>query len=199
MTTITAIRAVRGGETVDVMLTGGEHVRLSSRRLLEAELAAGRRLGDEALEQLRRWARLDAAEQQALRLLARRPRSRAQIAERCTREGLDANEVEAIVDRLAAAGLVNDAALAERVADQRRTAGHGCLRIERDLHRMGIDQPVVRGHADELDRARQELQKRFGALPLDDPRMIARAAAHLGRRGFEGDVVAEALGLDSDR
>jgi regulatory protein len=135
-----------------------------------------------------------------LRLLARRPHSRAELAQACARWGLGSEESQALLDRLARAGLVDDIGLARRLADQRQAAGHGRLRIAHDLRRLGIDPANAVDAEDdgggELARARAELHRRFGDPAVLDRRARARAAGHLGRRGFDVDTVSEALGLD---
>ncbi|HEX5260442.1 MAG TPA: regulatory protein RecX [Gaiellales bacterium] len=200
MSLVTGIRRVGSGSAIEVSLESGERLRVDERRLLERGLAPGVELGRAPLARLREWQRIDGAEWRVLRLLARRPRSRAELAQACARCGLGSEESEALLDRLARAGLVDDAGLARRLADQRQAAGHGRLRIAHDLRRLGIDPASAVDAEDdgggELARARAELHRRFGDPARLDRRARARAAGHLGRRGFDVDTVAEALGLD---
>jgi regulatory protein len=197
---VAGIRRVGSGSMVEVSLESGERLRLDERRLLRQELAPGAALDPAALARLRGWQRVDDAERRLLRLLARRPRSRRQLAQACGRYGLGIEESDALLDRLADAGLIDDGALASRLVDERHASGHGRLRIAHDLRRLGIE-PASRCVDDEtggeLARARAELRRRFGDPRNLDQRGLMRAAGHLGRRGFDSDTVAEALGLDA--
>ena len=179
MSLVTGIRRVGSGSAIEVSLESGERLRVDERRLLERELAPGVELGRAPLARLREWQRIDGAEWRALRLLARRPRSRAELAQACARWGLGSEESEALLDRLARAGLVDDIGLARRLADQRQAAGHGRLRIAHDLRRLGIDPANAVDAEDdgggELARARAELQRRFG-----DPARLDRQRSGAG-------------------
>jgi regulatory protein len=199
MSMVTGIRRVGAGSAIEISLASGERLRVDEKRLLERELAPGAELGRASLSRVREWQRIDGAEQRLLRLLARRPRSRAELGRACDRWGLGGAQAEALLDRLAGAGMIDDHALAARLADQRRASGHGRLRIEHDLRRLGIDPASAGGGEDasgELGRALAELARRVGDPALLAPHDRARAAAHLGRRGFDADTVAEALGLE---
>ena len=195
--------APAGPPLVEVALAGGEVLRVHERRLAGAGPRPGVDLDPDRLDALRRFAIVDAAERRALRLIGRRARSRAELARRLVEWGLDAAEADATLDRLSAVGLVDDAALAGAVAESRRRQGHGRLRIAADLDRLAVEPEAgAAALADpaaeaELDRARRELERRFGGAP-HDRREVARAAAHLARRGFDADTVAEALGLMPD-
>jgi regulatory protein len=197
-------QAGRGTQLVEVGLDSGEAVRIHQRRLTSAWLAPGEPVDGEQLDELRRWAVADAAERRALRLVAVRGRSRAELESRLAAWGVDAPAAAEILSRLTELGAVDDAALAAAVADQRRRTGHGRLRVQADLCRLGIERSSAAAavedggdEAEELTRCRAELERRFGGRPRTR-REQARAAAHLARRGFERDMIAEALGYDLD-
>jgi len=121
MSLVTGIRRVRSGSAIEVSLESGERLRVDERRLLERELAPGVELGRAPLARLREWQRIDGAEWRVLRLLARRPRSRAELAQACARWGLGSEESEAwaFPDR---------AAQQSRAPDHRRPADSGTRR-----------------------------------------------------------------------
>jgi len=196
---VTGIRRVGPGSAIEVSLDSGERLRLDERRLLDQRLAPGADLGRAGVARLRQWQRMDGAERRLLRLLARRPRSRSELAQACARFGLGGEDSRVLLDRLAGAGLLDDGALARRLANQRQASGHGRLRIAHELRRLGIDPASACAGEDdggELTRARAELQRRFGDPGGLDQRTRMRAAGHLSRRGFDADTVAAALGLD---
>jgi regulatory protein len=202
-TPVLGLRRLRAGDpSVEVVLGSGERLRVHDRRVAEHGLHAGAVLGPEAGETLRAAARADAAERRALRLIGRRPRSRAELERRLGEWGLPEADAAGVIGRLAAVGLVDDDRLAGAVVAARRADGYGRLRVRHDLDRIGIERETTAAHAattaaDELDRARAALGSRR-APGTDDPAGVRRAAAYLARRGFDADTVAAALGLDAD-
>jgi regulatory protein len=201
MLRVTALRRPRpGSDQVDVLLEGGERVRVHERRLIQLALAPGDSLDDSGLEELRRVAAGDAGEQRLLRLMQQRPRSQAEAEERLAGWGVDPAGVAEIVERLGAAGLLDDTVMARAVSSSLRGRGHGHLRAAADMHRYGLEdatgQQAVREHADgDLAAARELVRARFGRPPRE-PAEQRRAAAHLARRGFDEDTIAEVLGLE---
>ena len=200
--TVAGLRRPRPGDpTVEVLLASGERVRVHDRRLAEHRLAVGQELDLHACAALRDAGRADAAERRALRLIAVRPRSRAELARRMGEWGLSEEAASAVLERLSAIGAVDDGVLAAAVVSGRRAHAYGRLRVDADLERLRVD-PGARGVAetttgDELERARQALSLR-GAPDPRDPDGLRRAAGFLHRRGFDADTVAAVLGLDVD-
>ncbi len=199
--TVVGLRRLRPGDpTVEVVLESGDRLRVHDRRLPEHGLAVGVLLDPAALEALERAGTADAAERRALRLIARRPRSRAELARRLEAWGLAPDDAARVLERLERIGVLDDAALAAAVVSSRRAHAYGRLRIEADLTRLEVDpaagDPVAATSAEtEADRARQALQAR--RVPATrDPADLRRAAAFLSRRGFDGDTVAAVLGFD---
>jgi regulatory protein len=200
-TVVVGLRRPRAGDpTVEVELESGERLRVHDRRVPEHGLAVGASLDAATRSALERAGAADAAERRSLRLIARRPRSRAELARRMAGWGLRADEAAQVLERLGAMGVLDDAALASAVISSRRAHAFGRLRIESDLARLDVDPHVRAALATtsagaELDLARAALASRH--VPATrTPADLRRAAAFLARRGFDGDTVAAALGFD---
>lgn len=198
---VVGLRRPRAGDpTIEVELDSGERVRVHDRRLPEHGLAVGAALDTASRAALERAGAADAAERRSLSLIARRPRSRAELSRRMAAWGLPAEDAARVLERLQGMGVLDDTALASAVVSSRRARAYGRLRIESELARLEVD-PGVSGAlvetstAAEVDRARAALGSRYrgGAR---DPADLRRAAAFLARRGFDGDTVAAALGFD---
>ncbi len=80
--------------------------------------------------------------------------------------------------------------------------GYGTKRIEQELKARGIEESLIRdviqetsrGYSEE-EKARALLAKRFRTIDLNDPKVVSRAAAFLGRRGFSSKVICALLPL----
>ena len=199
---VTAIRRRRPGDAVvDVVLDSGETVRIHDRRVVEQRLGAGTTLGPAGLDALRRAAAFDAAELRALRLIARRPRSAAELRGRMGEWGLDDVAAAGVIERLRELGQVDDRRLAVAVADSRRAQGHGRRRTMADLSRLAVDDPAAAEALaalpdDERPDAERVAHRRFGPPPYDD-RTARRVVGFLARRGFGPDAVAAAVARPS--
>lgn len=139
----------------------------------------------------------------AFRALARAPRTRAEIAATLTRRGHDAAATAGALARLEELGYLDDALVADAVARGAERKHLGSRRVALTLGRRGVARDVVEGAARasgaaDLERARAFLARRFpGGLPARGPDR-QRAARLLATRGFPGDVVRRALGIDVD-
>jgi|GraSoiStandDraft_4_1057263.scaffolds.fasta_scaffold199390_2 regulatory protein len=200
--TVAGLRRPRPGDpTVEVLLGSGERVRVHDRRLAEHRLAVGDQLGPADCTALRDAGRADSAERRALRLIAIRPRSRAELARRMGEWGLTEAAAGAVLERLSAIGAVDDGVLAAAVVSNRRAHAYGRLRVDADLERLRVAEDARAAAettpGDEAERARLALRSR-GVPDPRDPAELRRAAGFLHRRGFDADTVAAVLGLDAD-
>ncbi|MBP7467406.1 MAG: recombination regulator RecX [Thauera sp.] len=134
--------------------------------------------------------------ERALRHLARRDHSRAELARKLAAHG-DANEIDAVIERMGELGLQSDTRYAE--AFVRGKAGRfGASRLRSELARRGIDRDLIdeaiAGECveSEADRARAVLRGRFTEPPAD-AREWARQARFLQTRGFAPDLIRKLL------
>ena len=134
--------------------------------------------------------------ERALRHLARRDHSRAELARKLSAHG-DADEIDAVIERMGELGLQSDTRYAE--AFVRGKAGRfGASRLRSELARRGIDRDLIdeaiAGECveSEADRARAVLRGRFTEPPAD-AREWARQARFLQTRGFAPDLIRKLL------
>ena len=152
----------------------------------------------------------------ALGLLARRPRSRAEVRRRLRRKDVPAPVAEACVEQLAAEGLLDDAAFAEAwVRDRLRLKPRGRRRLMAELTRKGVDPATAEaaverelGDADggeaglAVEVALKWLRTRSDAVASglagapftpERERALRRLHGYLARRGFGGEDLRRAV------
>lgn len=140
-------------------------------------------------------------ETSALRILALRAHTRAELRRKLLSRDFDADEVETLLDRLIRLGYLDDAAAARswiRRRSEDRPMGRRML--ERELRQRGVTESVRRaaldeayGERDELTRALEAGGKRLRSLrPGEDPRARERLLRFLKGRGFPASVCLEA-------
>jgi len=129
-----------------------------------------------------------------LRLLTDRARSRAELADKLAAKGFAAEVAERALNRLAAVGLINDAAFAEQWVHSRHTfSGKGKKVLAEELRRKGvapeIAAPALEAITGDHERARAAdlVQQKLRTLPrdLDRDKATCRLVGMLARRGYE--------------
>jgi regulatory protein len=125
--------------------------------------------------------------ERAIRLLARREYARSELEQRLLARGGDRSEVRAVLDALAAEGLLSDARYARSIVAG-KAGRFSRRRIIEALKASGVSRDDIDGalSAAELDddAALAALwQRRFGHAPMDD-REKARQVRFLQSRGF---------------
>lgn len=171
------------------------------------DLHEGRELDGDMLDRMRGQAAAERALADGQRLLSHRARSRREVETRLLEKGHLDEAVAAALERLASAGLLDDADFARRyVADKQGLNGWGVVRIRRGLAQLGVPTDLVdaaltgeQSGCDEaeLERALRILsQKGAPQHPLEEARR--RAYQALLRRGFSAPVAYSAVRSWSD-
>jgi regulatory protein len=132
----------------------------------------------------------------ALRLLARREHSRAELTRKLAHAGHTDSEIAPLLDELEAKNWLSDRRFAESyVADKR--ARSGAIKLAFELRQRGISdaliEDVLKDHRhSELERAKEIWRKKFG-LPPANAAEKARQIRFLQSRGFSGDMIRRVL------
>jgi regulatory protein len=135
--------------------------------------------------------------ERALRLLARREHARMELARKLAPHAESAEELEQLLDDLCARRLLSD----ERYVEMRmnaRSARFGNARLAHELRTQGVAGELVdtalSEATDELSRAREVWQRKFGALSeTQDASGRARQIRFLMGRGFSGETIRRVL------
>ena len=134
--------------------------------------------------------------QQAIRLLARREHTRAELVRKLAALGTR-EEIDSVITELQASNLQSDSRAAESYV-RSHSARLGASRLRQDLKTRGVAGELIEAQLDrgvlpdELERARTVWARKFSAAP-SDARDWARQARFLQGRGFASDVIRRLL------
>ena len=133
----------------------------------------------------------------ALRALARREHSRAELERKLAPHAESAQQLQALLDRLVQTGLLSNERFAQSVV-HRRASTRGAAVIRHELRAHGLADEVVSSqlaslNKSEFARARALWLRRFGTAPQSLPER-ARQMRFLVSRGFSADVVGRIVG-----
>lgn len=190
---VTALKLqARNKARVNVYLDG--RFAFSLAKLEAARLRVGQELGPADLERLKAADQREQLHARALRLLATRPRSEAEIRQNLEKHGAAEADIERELERLRETGLVNDQAFAKLWVENRaafRPRSKRALQVE--LKRKGVAPQVMREALAAADDSANALRlavqraRRLAALPR--PEFRRKLGEFLARRGFDYDVI----------
>lgn len=134
--------------------------------------------------------------ERALRLLARREHSRAELTRKLEATGFARDDIDPLLDEFEEKTWLSDQRFAESyVADHRARAGS--VKLAYDLRQRGVSESVIErvlseNHDSELERAREVWRKKFPSASVS-PAEKAKQRRFLQSRGFSIDVILRAM------
>jgi regulatory protein len=138
----------------------------------------------------------------ALRLLASREHSRAELERKLQAHETAPGELAQALDELQGKGFINEARVVQSVV-HRRAERLGTQRVRAELNAKGLPAELVAEAVDGLRateeaRAREVWRRKFGQ-PADDARERAKQVRFLTARGFSGDAIRRVVsGVSED-
>jgi regulatory protein len=136
----------------------------------------------------------------ALRLLTARSYTARSLLRKLTQKGIAPEDARAVLDRLEASGLVNDAKFAEQYARNKvLTSGASKRRVVQDLRRKGIAESLANTaiaqlfadeEIDSVAMAEKAARKKLSQMGDLEPLVLRRRLfGFLARRGYELDDI----------
>ncbi len=181
----------------------GRFASLPATALTGLDLVVGGEIEPLVLERLHALADIEAAHRAALRAIARRAHARVDLRRRLLQKQHPAAAVDPALDRLSAAGLLNDAQFAVDYAAAKARRGRGPARLVRDLQAQGVERRVAEEAVrtslaaegvDPAEAVRALAEKRAKQLAGLPPAVRKRRlVAFLVRRGFNGGEIREVV------
>jgi regulatory protein len=181
-------------ERVSIYLDGEFAFGLS---LLEAaQLRKGQQLSDEQIAALKSRDSIEQAYESAVRFLAHRPRSTAEIRRNLKEKEIAPPIIDEVIERLEGRGYVDDLSFARYwVSNRQQFKPRGSRALRFELREKGIPDPIIDEVLTDLDTTDAAYQ---AALPkarrfsgLDKRAFREKLGAYLMRRGFDYDTVRE--------
>jgi regulatory protein len=132
----------------------------------------------------------------AMRYLARREHSRAELRAKLQPYVQEGEDLDAVLDELEKRNWLSDARAATLFVDTKR-GRFGTQRIAHELRQKGIAEDLIADalpqlKETELDAAREVWQRKFGIQPQDSKEK-AKQIRFLQSRGFSMDVIFKVL------
>jgi regulatory protein len=208
---ISAIKAQqKHPQRVNIYLEG--EFAFSARRIVAAWLKVGQELDEEKITILRNEDEKEEAFQSALKILAHRPHSEAEIRKHLRERNFADEHIEATVDRLKESQLLDDAQFTHAWVENRsefRPRGRKALAFE--LRHRGVDGQIIDRELETLDdetlayQAGSKYARRLSGMEWGIFRQ--KLSGFLARRGFGYDTVStvvrriwlEQTGMTSER
>ncbi len=197
--TITALVAQkRNTDRVNVYLDGKFAFGLA---LSEAvRLKRGQVLSDADIERLQAADDVEKAREKALSFLSIRPRSEWEVRQNLHKAGYEAATIDRVLERLRGVDLVDDAAFVRYWLDNRaQFRPKGAVALRQELRRKGVARDVIDAVLGETERddeaaaLQAALAKADRYRQLPRPEFNQKLGAYLARRGFNFEVVREAV------
>ena len=139
------------------------------------------------------------ARNSAMRLLARREHSRAELRGKLVGRGFENDSVEELLQGLEDQDLLSDERFAMSLIASRAETGYGPNRIGLELRNRGVSEELARealakSKVDWKECVAGQVTRKFGNDPAQTFPEWARRARYLERRGFGQDAIRLAIG-----
>ncbi|CAM3825544.1 regulatory protein RecX [Tsukamurella ocularis] len=144
------------------------------------------------------------------RALGMRDHSRAELRNKLARRGFDEELTERMLDKFVAAGLIDDAAFAQRwVQSRHQFSGRGRRALAQELRTKGVGEEEASAaldtvsREDERERAAELVDRKLARVEVPDDRierdrLTQRLVGMLGRRGYHPSLALSVV-LDAIR
>ena len=134
----------------------------------------------------------------AIRLLAMREHSQAELQRKLVERGFNALAVAQTLQELKAQTLLSDERFTEAFVLSRRERGSGPVKIQAELQQRGIDTTLISRYLDFrdpewLELAEQARQKKYGRARPDEYALKMQQARFLANRGFNHEQIRRVL------
>jgi regulatory protein len=201
---ITGITASpRAAGRVDLLVDGMPVARLGIEAIERLRLRVGLELDGRLAAVIGEEATVTRVYDRAMMMLAARGRASGELKRLLVRKGEEPHVVGVVIERLTAAGFLDDDAFARQFTRSKSTTGISRRRIEQELTRKGVERGLATAavtetfaeeHVDESAAIQLAAEKKLRTLGrVDDATRRRRLYGYLARRGFDADAIRETV------
>ena len=202
---ITGITASpRAAGRFDLLVDQKPIARLSIQGIERLKLRIGLEVDTHLASAIAEEATVSRAYDRAMMMLAARGRASGELKRLLVRKGEEPRVVGLVIERLTAAGFLDDDAFARQFTRSKTTSGISRRRIEQELGRKGVDRSVAADavaetfaeeQVDESAAIERAAEKKLRTLgKVDELTRRRRLYSYLARRGFDVDAVNDVMG-----
>lgn len=203
--TLTGITASsRAAGRFDVLVDQKPVAKLSIQGIERLKLRVGLEVDPRLAAAIAEEATVSRAYDRAMMMLAARGRASGELKRLLVRKGEEPRVVGLVIERLTAAGFLDDDAFARQFTRSKTTSGISRRRIEQELGRKGVDRSVAADavaetfaeeQVDESAAIERAAEKKLRTLgKVDELTRRRRLYSYLARRGFDVDAVNDVMG-----
>ncbi len=179
-----------------VKLNDDTLLRISQQEILDYGLYEGMEISIETAQALEQSASTSALKSKAYNLIARKPLSRHDLAQKLRSWDASEEETLEICDRFEELLLLDDEEYSKMLARHYHRKGYGEKRITQEFYKHGIDRDLWEDALSPLSPNHQAIdkflqQKLKGEIP--DKKELKKVSDALARRGFSWSDIKEAL------
>lgn len=196
ISTVTALKASANGAAIRVERDGAKWLRLPVHLVADLGLFTGEEMDAARVAQVEEAAALERLWEAALRFTVARGRCRREVVQRLRDRQADENQVEAVLARLRAAGLMDEQANADLRVERLAARGWASRRIRSEMMRVGFANDTVQGALrSSLPEGHDDavLEKALARGVPDSAAERRRLADRLVRQGLPPASVREAV------
>lgn len=134
----------------------------------------------------------------AMRMLAIREHSTAELTRKLQQKGFAADEITDLLTRLTQQNLLSDERFTECFINSRRQRGSGPVKIKKELQQHQIDMDLIASYLEPRDplwaqEAARVREKKFGRALPEDFKEKVRQSRFLEYRGFSHEQIRAVL------
>jgi regulatory protein len=200
MLLIDEVRKIGRSRRYELVLDGEVALEADEEVVARFALSKGKTLTADQLEEIRQADQTLMASRAALRLLRFRSRSRQEMARSLRSKHFDAPVIEATLERLEQAKLIDDPELAGQMARQLQDRQLGGRMVRQKMRMAGLGEELTEqtlagiGEEGELGRAQILTEKYLRRSAGEDPdRRRRRLYSFLARHGFDSGVCRQVI------
>ncbi|MGI5908545.1 MAG: regulatory protein RecX [Christensenellales bacterium] len=198
ITGLVALCGVKG--RVRVYIDGEHAITVAQKNAARMGLRVGQAADREAIMRAVGEDEKNRAQRSALYYLGRAERSRAQVVRHLEAREYAPEIVNSVMDKVDAYGYVDDARYARMLAEDRtRLRGKSRRAVRQEMREKGLDAATIEdamalyGDRDEMENAVHIVRKYYERNRGDRESFERKAGAALYRRGYEWEVIRDAL------